>query len=283
MSRSGLGRGLRATLPAAFALALFGISLGPSLGISPGPCLGARAAPAAEPPVPTPQGFVTDLAGVIPPDARARMTRTIEALKAKTGAEIAVLTVPTTEPLDDFTYAMRVADAWKVGGKGQDTGVLILLASQDRKLRILTGYGVEGILPDGAVGRIQDRDIIPAFRAGRFGEGLERGVAAIATRISDAHEGRAPPDDEGVAISPWALLLLLVLFLLLLIWLSSATGGGGGPLGYRRYPGGFGGGYGGGGWGGGFPLPPGGFGGGGGGFEGFGGGRFGGGGAGRSW
>jgi len=74
----------------------------------------ALVAHAVEPPVPQPQGYVTDLAGVIPPDARQRMTQTIQALKDKTGAEIAVLTIPTTEPLDDFTYAMRVADAWKV-------------------------------------------------------------------------------------------------------------------------------------------------------------------------
>lgn len=243
----------------------------------------ATTALAVEPPIPQPQGFVTDLAGVIPPDSRQRMTQTIQALKAKTGSEIAVLTVPSTEPLDDFTYAMRVADAWKVGRKGEDTGVLILLATQDRKLRIPTGYGVEGILPDGLVGQIQDRDILPAFRAGRLGEGLERGVAAIAQRIIDGRQGIPPPTGEqGVEIPSWAILLFLLLLFILFLWLSSHAGGGpGGGQYYRRYPGGFGG------YGGGFPgrFPPGGFGGGGGsgGFEGFGGGGFGGGGAGRSW
>ncbi|HKA29311.1 MAG TPA: TPM domain-containing protein [Candidatus Binatia bacterium] len=238
----------------------------------------ALAAHAAEPPVPQPQGYVTDLAGVIPPDARQRMTQTIQALKDKTGAEIAVLTIPTTEPLDDFTYAMRVADAWKVGRKGQDTGVLIVLVTQDRKLRILTGYGVEGMLPDGLVGAIQDREMVPSFRAGRLGEGLERGVAAIAERIKKGYEGEPPPRDQnqGGELSPLALLVILLLVFLFLSWLSSRSGGGGGRY-YRRYPGGFGG------YGGGFPLPPGGFGGGGGGFDGFGGGSFGGGGAGRSW
>jgi uncharacterized protein len=232
-----------------------------------------------DPPIPQPQGFVNDLAGVIPPDARQRMTRTIQALKDKTGAEIAVLTVPTTDPLDDFTYAMRIADAWKVGRKGQDTGVLIVLATRDRKLRILTGYGVEGILPDGLVGAIQDREMVPSFRAGRFGEGLERGVTAIADRIEKGYEGEPPPRDEGqgVDISPLALLVILLLIFLFLAWLGRRSGGGRGGSYYRRYPGGFGG------YGGGFPLPPGGFGGGGGGFDGFGGGGFGGGGAGRGW
>jgi uncharacterized protein len=233
---------------------------------------------AVDPPVPRPQGFVNDLAGVIPPAARQRMTQTIQALKDKTGSEIAVLTVPTTDPLDDFTYAMRVADAWKVGRKGQDTGVLIVLVTRDRKLRILTGYGVEGILPDGLVGAIQDREMVPAFRAGRLGEGLERGVTAIADRIEKGYEGQPPPrEDQGVEISPLALLLILLLVFLFLAWLSRRSGGGGGGRYHWRYPGGFGG------YGGGFPLPPGGFGGGGGGFDGFGGGSFGGGGAGRSW
>jgi uncharacterized protein len=220
---------------------------------------------------------VTDLAGVIAPDQEARISRKIETLKAKTGAEIAVLTVPTTAPLDDFSYALKVAEAWKIGAKGEDTGILILLATQDRKLRILTGYGVEGVLPDGLVGRIQDREMVPAFRSGRIGEGIERGVNAIAQRIMDGVEGRPLPR-EGVAISPLALLLLMLLIFLLLAWLSNrgppVSGGWRSP----RRPGGFDGGF-----GGGFPLPPGGFGGGGGGFEGFGGGTFGGGGAGRSW
>jgi len=240
---------------------------------------------AVEPPVPTARGFVTDLAGVVPADAQRRMTRTIQALKDQTGSEIAVLTVPSTEPLDDFTYAMKVADAWKVGARGEDTGVLILVATQDRKLRILTGYGVEGVLPDGLVGRIQDREMMPAFREGRIAEGLERGVTAIATRIIDGRAGKPPPKDtRDGEISPLTLLLLMLLVFLFLSWLSNQASHAYGPQ--RRYrrgpPGGFGGGF-----GSGFPLPPGGFGGGGGGgfdgFGGFGGGGFGGGGAGRSW
>ena len=97
----------------------------------------ALAAPEA--PVPIPQGFVTDLARVIPPDTEARITRFLEELRQKTGAEIAVVTVESTDPLDDFTYALRIADAWKPGHKGEDTGIVFLVAVRDRKLRILTG------------------------------------------------------------------------------------------------------------------------------------------------
>src|SRR5215813_8579309 len=174
--------------------------------------LGSHVALAVDPPVPSPQGFVTDLAGVLSPDARQRITRIAEGVKARTGSEIAVLTVPTTAPLDDFTYAMRVADAWKVGARGQDTGVLVLLATKDRKLRILTGYGVEGILPDGLVGAIQDQEMVPALRAGRYDEAIERGVNAIAQRILAADEGFKPPQEEnqGIVIPFWVLMLLFL-------------------------------------------------------------------------
>src|SRR5262249_35117691 len=153
------------------------------------------------------------------------------------------------------------------------------LATKDRKLRIFTGYGVEGILPDGLVGAIQDQEIVPSFKAGRFDEGLERGVTAIAQRILAAREGKPGPSrEQGVEIPLWMLLLLFLLLFFFLSWLGRQSGGGrgGGTFGrgggyYGGYPGGFGGGF------------PGGFGGGGGGFGGFGGGGFGGGGAGRSW
>src|SRR5262249_42249101 len=215
------------------------------------------------------QGYVTYLPGRLSPVPNGGITRRVEGVRAKTGSEIAVLTVPTTPPLDDFTFAMKVADAWKVGSRGQDTGVLVFLATKDRKLRILTGYGVEGILPDGLVGAIQDQEMVPALKAGRYDEAIERGVNAIAQRILAADEGFKPPQEEnqGIVISFWVLLLLFLLLFVFLSWLSRFSGGGrgGGSFGrgggyYGGFPGGFGGGF------------PGGFGGGGGGFGGFGGG-----------
>jgi uncharacterized membrane protein YgcG len=76
---------------------------------------------------------------------------------------------------------MRVADAWKVGKKGEDTGCWCSVAVDDRKVRVVTGYGVEGVLPDGLVGNIQDTEMVPEFRAGRMGEGIWRGVAPDGT------------------------------------------------------------------------------------------------------
>jgi len=241
---------------------------------------GARAQPA--PTIPAPRGFVTDTANVLPADVMARLTALATELLDKTGAEIAVLTVDTTAPLDDFSYAMKVVDAWRPGRKRDDTGLLVLLAVKDRKLRVLTGYGLEGILPDGLVGQIQDEEMVPALRAGRIDQAIERGVRAFASRIAadkgvtltgvpPAHARPRPPPQ---AMPGWTTLLVLLLFLGVFAYLASR--GSRRRFGGRRRGGFFPGGYWGGGGGGGF-------GGGGGGFGGFGGGSFGGGGAGRSW
>jgi uncharacterized protein len=231
----------------------------------------AATARGAEPPVPVPEGFVTDRAGVVSAPVRARITRLAEALQERTGAEIAVVTVDTTAPLDDFNYALRIAEAWRPGRKGEDTGIVFLLAVHDRKLRILVGYGLEGILPDGLVGEIEDREVVPEFRAGRLDEGIWRGVAALAERIAAARgvtltglppPRPAPPPD---GLPPWLVLAIFLLVLALVLYQARHPRGFRGGWGYSPF--GFGGG----------------FGGGGGGFGGFGGGSFGGGGAGRSW
>jgi len=237
-------------------------------------------ATAATPQLPAPQGFVTDTTGRVSPEARQKMTSLIEELKQKTGAEIAVLVVESTDPLDDFNYAMQVAEAWKPGRKGEDTGVVVLLALKDRKLRIVTGYGVEGVLPDGLIGEIEDRYMLPALRNGDVDGALWGGVSEIARRIA-ADRGvtltglparTAAPAPQEIDVPPW---LILLIFLAIFIVMSriGPRFRGGPPV---IFPGG-------GGFSGGSGGFHGGFGGGGGGFGGFGGGSFGGGGTGRSW
>jgi uncharacterized protein len=240
----------------------------------------AALARAATTPIPPPEGFVTDRANLLPAETREQLTRLLEELQQKTSAEIAVVTVDSTAPLDDFTYAMRLAEAWKPGRKAEDTGIVFLVAPHDRKLRVLVGYGLESVLPDGLVGEIEDREIIPRFKAGDYPDGIVRGVTALAQRIA-ADRGvtltGAPPlqatrRPERLVLSPLVVLGLLV-FLLVVLYLAQRQSG------FVRRRGGF--------------FPPmgpwdsGGFGGGwsggGGGFGGFGGGSFGGGGAGRSW
>src|SRR5215471_16405861 len=111
-----------------------------------------RVADGEDPRIPAPQGLVSDFAGVIDQSTRQQLTLLLQELKDKTSVEVAVVTVQTTQPLTAFDYAIKIAEAWKPGAKGKDNGVVFLVATKDRKVRIATGYGVEGILPDGKLG-----------------------------------------------------------------------------------------------------------------------------------
>jgi uncharacterized protein len=237
--------------------------------------------------VPAPLGRISDFAGVVDPATRSTLDALLAELTAKTGAEIAVVTVRTTAPETSFDYAMAIAEQWKPGDPKKDNGVVLLVAVDDRAMQILTGYGVEGALPDGKVGEIRDRLALPAFREGRYSAGIARAAAALAAAIaSDAgvELSGVPPADRrarGRGGAPIAAVLLVVGVLVALHFLEQAgytrrRGGAllrGGMHGRAWGRGGFaGGGFGG------FAG-----GGGGGGFGGFGGGSFGGGGAGGRW
>jgi uncharacterized protein len=190
--------------------------------------------------------------------------------------------VETTAPLSAFDYAMRVAETWKPGAKGKDNGVVFLIAVQDRELFIATGYGVEGALPDGLVGEIRDRVVVPRFKQGNLAGGIRAGTEALAERIAREYgvtlsaaprAAPPPPRPVGRGIGPGGFLILIVVLILLFrsgLWPLLFL-----PRHGRRFGRSFG--------GGGFGGHGGGFGGAGGGFGGFGGGGFGGGGAGGRW
>jgi len=239
----------------------------------------AVACRAEEPRIPPPQGFVNDFAHVLDDATIQQLDALIRDLRAKTGAEIAVVTVASTQPLSAFDYAMKIAESWKPGAAGKDNGVVFLVAVKDREMFILTGYGVEGALPDGRVGEIRDRLVVPYFRRGDYSGGIRAGTEEIAAILAQEYgvtlSGRAagPRTALPARQAPPLLLLIVILIIIIFLWRTGLW-----PLlfrpqrGHRRYGDGFGGGFGGGG-----------FGGGGGGFGGFGGGGFGGGGAGGRW
>lgn len=140
-------------------------------------------ASAAAPQIPPPIGPVTDLAGILEDATRQELTRLIREVEERTTAEIAILTIPSTQPETIEEYSVAVFEQWKIGKRGKDNGLLFLVAVQDRRMRITTGYGLEGILPDGKIGAIRDREILPYFRAGRYAEGVLRGSEALASVI----------------------------------------------------------------------------------------------------
>ncbi len=130
-------------------------------------------------PVPTLRGRVNDEAGLISPEAEARISATLEALENDTGAQVAVLTVTSLEGEALEDYSLRIAETWKLGRADEDDGALLLIAKNDRKMRLEVGYGLEPVLSDVLSRRILDQILRPAFRAGDFDGGVERAVDAV--------------------------------------------------------------------------------------------------------
>ncbi len=135
---------------------------------------------------PKPTGAVNDFAGVIPAQYKSRMENLAREVLEKTGTAIVVATVETIGDNDPNDYANRLYQAWGIGKKGEDKGVLIFLAVKERRVRIETGYGVEGILPDGLAGEILDRYAIPYFREGDYGRGFSETMAAVSSVVAKA-------------------------------------------------------------------------------------------------
>lgn len=226
--------------------------------------------------IPRPRGFVSDYAGVIDEPTKTTLIKLIEGVERRTTAEIAVLTVESTQPLDAFQYSVRVFDRWKIGKKGKDNGVLFLVAVKDRRMWITVGYGLEGILPDGKVGEIRDRFVLPHFRKGDYGRGILEGTTAIARVITGEGIAALPPAGSATG-ELVALMAIGLLSALLVLWVAFEVrkhgfrlGGSGGGGAWSYGGSGSGGGWGGGGFSGGSS-------------GGFGGGSTGGGGAGGSW
>ena len=232
--------------------------------------------------VPPLAGHVTDEAGMLDADQHQRLEAVLTDYEAKTGSQIAVLLVKSTEPEAIEQFGIRVADAWKLGRKGVDDGVLLMVARDNpsslRRLRIEAGRGVQGVLTDAQSKRILQDTIAPHFRQEHYYEGLVAGVGAIATLLNQeqfpapkqqAQPARVPQGDGGGGIGIVGIVLLIVGFTLVRSmfrprrsrlsrggWGSGATGfilgnvlanmgrsgGGGGFGGFSGGGGGFGGG-----------------------------------------
>ncbi len=148
----------------------------------------AAAADVAVPPL---SGRVVDQTGTLSSGDIASLTQTLKSLEARKGSQVAVLIVPTTEPETIEQYSIRVAEAWKIGRKKIDDGALLVVARNDRHLRIEVGYGLEGSLTDATTKRIIDEDITPKFKAGDFASGITAGVNRM-IRVIDGEQLPAP-------------------------------------------------------------------------------------------
>lgn len=156
--------------------------------------------------VPPLTGRVVDLAHILPADVAVALTQDLETHETKTSNQVAVLIVPSLEgdPLEEFSH--RVATTWKLGRKGTDNGVLLLVSLKDRKVRIEVGYGLEGTLTDLRSAHIIRNELVPRFRNGDLPGGIAAGVQAIlgtiegTYRAEEGQSGHARPGQEPTAL-----------------------------------------------------------------------------------
>ena len=186
----------------------------------------ALAAPAAAQTFPQMTGRVVDQANLLSPQQEAELSAKSEALEQRTGRQFVVATVGSLEDLTVEDYATRLFRAWKLGDEKRDDGVLMLVAPNEKKVRIETGYGAEGVLPDILGGRIIRNDILPRFRDGDMAGGIIAGADAIIRQVSlppdqarenvaDAQSREAARDKDSPGVLPIAFWAMIAGFILL--------------------------------------------------------------------
>jgi uncharacterized protein len=236
--------------------------------------------------------LVTDYTNTLSADEKQRLEGKLVAFNDSTSSQIAIVMISSIGEYDVNEYAQKLGRAWGIGQKGKNNGIVILVAKDDHKMSIQTGYGMEGALPDVITQQIRVNDMNPHFKAGEFYEGLDAGVDDIIKYTkgeykADPQTKRHSKDEGGSA----GFVIIIVIVILIIVFRNRGGGGGGGrvigsrgsasPFWWFLAGNALGRGSSGGGWGG-FSGGSGGS-GGGGGFGGFGGGSFGGGGSGGSW
>ncbi|MEQ1582343.1 MAG: YgcG family protein, partial [Steroidobacteraceae bacterium] len=157
---------------------------------------------------------VTDLTSTLDAGQKQTLEQTLAAFEARKGAQIAVLIVPTTQPEAIEQYSIRVVEQWKLGRAKPDDGVLLLVAKDDRTIRIEVGYGLEGALTDATANRIIQEVIVPQFRAGDYSGGIAAGVDRI-IRVVDGEALPAPPAQDSRAVRGFEPVLPIVLMIAL--------------------------------------------------------------------
>jgi uncharacterized protein len=168
------------------------------------------AAAIAEVAVPPFHNFVTDLTGTLSPQQQASLEQSLRAFTRQKGSQLAVLLVPTTVPETVEQYSIRVVENWKLGRKGVDDGVLLLVATQDHAVRIEVGYGLEGVIPDAVANRIINDIIVPYFKRGDYFGGIQAGAQQL-MRLVEGEPLPAPSqrDTSWEGAQGWLPLLLM--------------------------------------------------------------------------
>jgi uncharacterized protein len=179
-------------------------------------------------PVPPLAGRVTDLTGSLSAEQTATLDKRLAAFEARKGAQIAVLLVPTTRPETIEQFGIRVAEKWKIGRANVDDGVIVIVARQDRALRIEVGYGLEGAIPDLKASRIIREIITPRFRQNDFYGGLAAGTQAVMGLVEGEDlpppKAQGKPGNRGIAILESNFMILVIGFTILGVILTTILG-----------------------------------------------------------
>jgi uncharacterized protein len=172
-------------------------------------------------PIPDLHARVTDLTGTLNAEQKQTLESELAALEQRKGSQVGVLLVATTQPEDIAEYAIRVFDAWKLGRKGVDDGVLLIVAKNDHRVRIEVARGLEGAIPDAAAARIIREYVTPKFRAGDFYEGIHEATTTL-TKLIDGEQ--LPPPMTNEPDSTPSLPNLLFFGLVGAMWLRGILG-----------------------------------------------------------
>lgn len=178
-------------------------------------CASAWGADSGLVPVPEFKARVTDLTQTLSESQRSALEQKLAAFEEQKGSQIAVLIVPTTQPEEIEQYSIRVAEAWKIGRRKIDDGLLLLVAKNDHHLRIEVGYGLEGAVPDAIAKRIIAETITPHFRQGDFAGGINAGVDQMISVVNGEALPPPPRRQQGNAGGDSRLGALLVPFFIL--------------------------------------------------------------------
>jgi uncharacterized protein len=165
--------------------------------------------------IPQLKGHVNDDADMLSPATARQLEALLTQFEQQESTQIVVLTIPSLEgdSLEDFS--IRLAEAWKIGQKGLDNGAILLIAKNDRKIRIEVGYGLEGRLTDLMAGRIIRNVIAPQFRSGRFDQGISDGVAAMIATVKGEFSGADIPRKPSQKQQGFPLIAFFALFFLI--------------------------------------------------------------------
>ena len=186
--------------------------------------------------VPYLAGRVNDQADLLDGGFESQLEENLRLLEEETGAQVAVLTIPTLDgdPIEDFS--MRVVETWKLGREDADDGVLILIARDDRRMRIEVGYGLEGVLTDAQSGRIIDQLMAPRFREGDFSGGIGAAVDAVSSAIRGEPVDLPERQSQSTGVNPASFIFLLIFGLPFIGTALTARGGAGWIVGIFLIP-----------------------------------------------